>query len=217
MFNRTPNTASLQISRDKKLVRKILAGDELAFKSFVDEYFPKLYRYAYHRLGNKQDVEEVVQVVLSNAARWLGTFRGEATLLTWMVRICRNEISQHLAKLEQRNDLAMPFLDDDVLRSIVESIESDPGDEPEAVSQRNDLITLVQLALDQLPERYAAALELKYIEGYSSKEIARQFEIGDEAVQSMLARARRAFREVCSEAIFSLLDMDQQLRSPPQR
>lgn len=208
MFKRLAKTASLQVSRDKRLVRNMLAGKERAFQTFVDEYFPRLYRYAYHRLNNDQDVEEVVQTVLANAARWLSTYRGEATLLTWLIRICRNEISRKLSKQTQQQDLVTPFLDDDVLRAIVESIEADPGDEPEAISHRNNLITLIQLALDQLPERYAEALELKYIEGYSSREIANRFNIGDEAVQSMLARARRAFREVCSEALLSLSDID---------
>ncbi len=94
-----------------------------------------------------------------------------------------------------------PFLNDDLLRAVVESLESDSADDPEAQSRRGELISLIQFALDQLPERYAIALELKYVEGFNSREIARQMQISDEATQSLLARARRAFREVCGEAL----------------
>jgi RNA polymerase sigma-70 factor (ECF subfamily) len=59
----------------------------------------------------------------------------------------------------------------------------------------------VQFALDQLPEHYASALEWKYIEGLDSRQIAARFQISDEATQSLLARARRSFREICGEAL----------------
>jgi RNA polymerase sigma-70 factor (ECF subfamily) len=196
-------TGSLQVSQDRKLVKQILAGDERAFNHFVDVYFPRLYRYARHRLMNESDVDDVVQVVLSQAARRLETYRGEATLLTWLVQICRHEISKNLTKAKQQADLMVPFLNDDVLRSVVESIETESSSNPEQLHRRQELITLIQFTLDQLPERYANVLELKYIEGYNSKEIAEKIASSDEATQSLLARARRAFREVCSEAIHS--------------
>ena len=55
---------------------------------------------------------------------------------------------------------------------------------------------LIQVALDRLPPHYGDALELKYIEGYSVKEIAERMELGLEATQSLLARAKRAFGDV---------------------
>ena len=201
MSDQSPKTASIALNRDRKLVKRILAGDEKALKAFIDEYFPRLYRYARHRLSNEADVDDVVQVVLSQAARRLETYRGEATLLTWLVQICRHEISRQLHRASRDQDIMAPFLNDDLLRSVVESIEIDDSCEPEADSRRTELIGLIQFALDQLPEHYASALELKYIEGFNSREIAERLQTSDEATQSLLARARRAFREVCSEAL----------------
>ncbi len=194
----------MPLARDRRLVKQLLAGDERALQAFVNEYFPRLYRYARHRLNNEADVEDVVQAVLSQAARRLETWRGEASLLTWLVQICRHEISRHLHQANRRADMMVPFLNDDLLRSVVESIETDPADDPEAATRRSEVITLIQFALDQLPEHYAAALELKYVEGFSSKEIAQRLETSDEALQSLLARARRAFRDVCGEALITL-------------
>ena len=194
----------MQLQRDRRLVKAILKGDERALRSFVDGYFPKLYRYARHRLPGEADVEEVVQVVLSQAARRLETFRGEATLLTWLVQICRHEISRQLGKISKQRDMMQPFLNDDLLQSVVESVTADPLDNPEQQAQRSELIMLVQFALDQLPEHYAEALELKYVEGFNSQEIAARMQTSDQAIQSLLARARRAFREVCGESIHAL-------------
>lgn len=201
MSDQSPKTASIQLLRDRKLAAKVLTGDEQAFRTFVDEYFPRLYRYARHRLKNEADVDDVVQVVLAQAARRLETYRGEATLLTWLVQICRHEISKSLHKSARDADMMAPFLNDDLLRSVVESIEIQDASEPEAQTQRIELISLIQFALDQLPERYATALEMKYIEGLNSQEIALKLDTSDEATQSLLARARRAFRDVAGEAL----------------
>jgi RNA polymerase sigma-70 factor, ECF subfamily len=195
----------MQISRDRRLAKQVLAGDERALREFTQVYFPRLYRYAHARLGVAADVDDVVQVTLTQAARRLETYRGEATLLTWLIRICRHEISHQLQRNNRQADMMTPFLNDDILRAVVESIEVNEQGSPEAQSHRLELIRLIQFTLDQLPERYAQALELKYIEGFNSREIARQLDISDEATQSLLARARRAFREVCGEALHTAL------------
>ncbi|MCB1710038.1 MAG: sigma-70 family RNA polymerase sigma factor [Halioglobus sp.] len=205
MSETMPAMGSIQLGRDRRLARQILAGDERALRSFMDEYFPRLYRYARHRLGNEADVDDVVQITLSQAARRLETYRGEATLLTWLVQICRHEISRQLRQNNRDADMMEPFLNDELLRAAVESIEVSQGDCPESANRRSQLISLVQFTLDQLPEKYARALELKYIEGFNSSEIADQLRISDEATQSLLARARRAFRDVCGEALHAAM------------
>lgn len=205
MEEKSNNTPLMQLTRDKRLAKRILAGEEPALREFVDEYFPRLYRYARHRLRNPADVDDVVQIVLAQAARRLETYRGEATLLTWLIQICRHEISRQLHQDTRDADMMTPFLNNDLLRAVVESIEVEDGSTPEGDNRRLELISLIQAAMDQLPERYASALEMKYIEGLNSKEIAGLMHISDEATQSLLARARRAFKEVCGEALHTAL------------
>jgi RNA polymerase sigma-70 factor (ECF subfamily) len=189
----------LRLRQDRKLAQRVLAGEERALRQFMDEYGPRLFRYARHRLGNLADVDDVVQATLAQAARRLETYRGEATLLTWLVQICRHEISRTLHKASQ-SDMMEPFLNNELLRATVEQI-ADDSTTPEGEATRREVISLVQFALDQLPEHYAAALEMKYIYGYGSKEIAQALSSSDDAIQSLLARARRAFRDVCGEAL----------------
>ena len=201
MKNKSRTISGIRLARDRQLARNILAGDEKALKSFMDEYFPRLYRYARQRLCNEADVEDVVQVCLIQAARRLETYRGEATLLTWLVQICRHEISKSLVRHETRADMMLDFFNDDLLRAAVEAVEMDPATDPEIQARRGELSCLIQLALDQLPENYAVALEMKYIEGCGSREIADRLHASDVATQSLLARARSAFREICGDSI----------------
>jgi RNA polymerase sigma-70 factor (ECF subfamily) len=194
-----------QLERDRELVRRMLRGETRAMQAFCDEYLPKLHRYAIRRLRVAADVHEVVQATLTQAARRIETYRGEATLLTWLIQICRHEIAHHV-EAAVRHDVAMPFLNDDVLRAVVESLEAPADDRPDVTLRRQELVALVQVALDHLPTRYADALELRYVLGLSAREMGEKMQIGEEAVQSLLARARRAFREVCTVAVGDLLE-----------
>ena len=207
------NVSSLQIKRDCKLVKRLLKGDEQAFNEFVANYFPRLYRYALCQLSNPSDVEDIVQTALANAARRIETYRGEATLLTWLIQICRHEIYRKHAA--QKQDVTQPFLNDDLLKAVIESLEAPDELNPENATLRSEIISMIRMALDQLPESYARILEMKYVEGFSSREIAAQFRFSDEAAQSMLARARRAFREVCNQAIPSLMPAGREINFPP--
>jgi RNA polymerase sigma-70 factor (ECF subfamily) len=85
------------------------------------------------------------------------------------------------------------------IRAAMDSFRAPDSDDPARNFQRTEAARLIQVALDQLPSRYGNALEWKYVEGYSSQEIADRLQIGLEAAQSLLARAKRAFAEAYGE------------------
>jgi RNA polymerase sigma-70 factor (ECF subfamily) len=180
---------------DRELVRRMLSGDERAFQEFFDATFPGLYRFALVRLGYDADAaEEVVQAALCKVIAKLHTFRGESALFTWCCTFCRREIG---ALLRQRGQQSQAFarLDDaPEVRSALDALAASE-DAPEGELLRREVGDLVRVALDNLPERYAAALEWKYIEGESVREIAERLRLGPKAAESLLTRARSAFRE----------------------
>ncbi len=193
----------MQIEEDLALVKRMLRGDERAMGEFCSQYLPRLYRFALRRVPTPEDADDVVQVVLSNAARRIETYRGQSTLFSWLVTICRREVSKLLASAGRDQDVVSLYAD-----GYADQVASVPGpavDEPDMVTERQQLVVRVHESLDRLPERQALALELKYVDGYSSKEIAARLDLSDEAVQSLLARARRAFREVCDERILQIM------------
>ena len=82
------------------------------------------------------------------------------------------------------------------IREIVESLDAPIGSDPNQQYQKYEASRLIQVALDKLPPKYGDALEWKYIEGYSVKEIAQKMNLSPEAAQSLLARAKRSFKEI---------------------
>lgn len=184
---------------DKKLVDRLLKGEERAFSEFFDDYFERLYRFALARVsGNEDAAREVVQAALTRGIRNIHTYRGEASLFTWLCVICRNEgvdwfrrnasYRQHVTLVEDRPEV----------QAVIDSFVAPEIDHPLTQAQRGEAVRLIHVALDSLPARYGNALEWKYIEGHSVKEIARRLKVSQEAAQSLLARAKRSFREVYS-------------------
>lgn len=182
---------------DKKIVKQLLAGDERAFDRFFEDNFARLYRFAIPRLTDDPDgAREVVQITLTRALRKIHTYRAESALFTWLCAICRNEISDWLSRQGRYRDHIVLVEDFPEVQAAVDSFQAPLEDSPERHYQRVEGMRLIQVALDRLPAKYGNVLEWKYVEGHSVKEIAARLEIGTEATQSLLARAKRAFADV---------------------
>jgi RNA polymerase sigma-70 factor, ECF subfamily len=188
---------------DRVLVRRMLAGDELAFEAFFDQYFPGLYRFALSRVRcDPAAAEEVAQAALERAVTKLATYRGEAALFTWLCTFCRHEISAYYKRRGRVPQQVELTEDAPEVRAALDLLAL-AADDPERLLHRKEVARLVQVTLDHLPRRYGDALEWKYIEGRSVAEIAERLQIGAKAAESVLTRAREAFREgfgaICRE------------------
>ena len=190
------------MNEDSQLMQRMLAGEERAFTAFFETYFPRIYRFALPRVGRNEDTaKDVVQATLVKAMRKLGDYRGDAALFTWLCQICRREIADHVRSQRRHSEKVVLIEDSEEVRAALESIEAPPGDDPLRRCDSAELKRLVHAVLDRLPGRYGEALEWKYVEGRSVEEIGDRLGIGHTAAQSLLARARVAFRDGL-EAVF---------------
>ena len=184
---------------DFELVRQLLAGDETAFRAFFDDYFPRLYRFAIRRVGGEQETaRDVVQAALSKAVRKLESFRGEASLFTWLCQIVRHEVADYVARSERHATFTRRLTeseDEPAVRASLESLGGIQPVDPEVSRHQDEVTALVHAALDYLPRRYAEVLELKYLQDLSVDVIAKRLGVTAVSVQSLLARARAAFRD----------------------
>ena len=200
---------------DRSLVKQLLAGDERAFDRFFEDNFARLFRFALIRLSDDPDAaREVAQITLSKAIRKLHTYKAEAALFTWLCAICRNETSDWLARQGRYREHIVLVEDFPDVRAAIDSFQSPEQLNPEAHYKRVELLRLIQVALDQLPPNYGDVLEWKYIEGHSVKEIAERINLGTEATQSLLARAKRAFADVYSSLADGLERHESELVRP---
>jgi RNA polymerase sigma-70 factor, ECF subfamily len=178
---------------DQTLVARARRGDERAFNELFETYFPRLFRFALRRVADEDMAEDLVQSTLIKAMRSLSSWRGEASLYTWLCTICRHEVHDHWRRLGRLPELT-PIDDAPEVRAALEAL-SGGGDSPERALGRAEIAGAVQLVLDHLPGRYGDVLEWKYIQGLSVAEIATRLGTSMKAAESTLTRARLAFRE----------------------
>ncbi len=181
---------------DHETVKRLLGGDEAAFKELFDSFFPKLYRYALARLdGQHDEAVEVVQETFCKAFEHLDTWRGEGSLQGWMYRILRNNIIDYARRRDRELPTISLLEDQGAVQRILDTLAAGESEQPEALAARADVMRLIQATLDRLPGHYGDVLEWKYVDGLSVKSIAERLDIGPKAAESLLTRARVAFRK----------------------
>ncbi len=184
------------VHADRALARRILGGDEAAFTELFNRFFPRLYRFALARMpGDPEGAKDVVQQVFCRAIEQLDTYRGEAALYTWFCQICRNVIADQYRRGGRSGSRVVLIEDLPNARAVLESLAAPAADEPESGALREQVCRVVAATLDALPGHYGEALEWKYIDGLSVREIAARLELGEKAAESLLTRARESFRD----------------------
>jgi RNA polymerase sigma-70 factor, ECF subfamily len=168
---------------DAELVRRVAQRDAAACAALVDRYLKRVQGMAMRLLGNRADANEVSQEVFlrvwTQASRWreeLGSFS------TWLYRIVINA-SQDVRR-KRRPDVEL------------DSVElPSTADGPERTTQTTERERLLHEALTALPDRQREALVMFHYEGLSQADAAAALEISQDALESLLARARRSLRE----------------------
>ena len=133
--------------------------------------------------------------MLCQAIDKLDTYRGEAPLFSWLCTFCRHEVSRQ-RKARQRAQGDTPINEDDpAVMAALDSLLAASASDPDVERYQAELGQLVRTAMDHLPSLYADVLEAKYIRELSVNEIAALLGKTPKATESVLTRARDAFRD----------------------
>lgn len=161
-------------------------GDARAFRLLVQRYLPALLASARRLLRDEAEAEDVAQEALLRLWRDGSSLAvGPSGIRPWLGRVVRNLAIDRIRA--RRNT--------DVVDELPErGIAADQHRRLE----EGDLARMVASALDALPERQRQALALFHYEGLSQKEVGAALGVSDEAVESLLARARRSLKAALS-------------------
>lgn len=179
---------------DRYWLKKLKSRHTRDFNAFFDHFFPRLYRFAFARLGSASLAEEAVQEALSRGIMKIDTYLGEAALFSWLCSITRHEMGRILKRETTRSERDLA-LDDESVIGALDSLESLLAEGPEARCEQALLARRVKLTMSILPPHYADLLEWRYLQGESVNDIAIRINKSYKAVESMLSRARALFRD----------------------
>ena len=170
-----------RVWRERGLLGAVLAGDERAWRTWYEESFDGLYAYVCWRCGGVRDLaDEVVQETWLTAVRRIRSFDpGAGSFAGWLRGIAVNTLRNHLRRRGRRTQ---PL---DSYGPVCQPADSSAADRAERIAR----------ALLSLSERYEAVLRAKYLDQQSVAQIADTWKETPKAIESLLTRARAAFRE----------------------
>ncbi|MBR0374778.1 MAG: RNA polymerase sigma factor [Mogibacterium sp.] len=160
-----------------QLIERAIAGDKDAFCALYDLYKDKLYRYAYYRLGNREDAEDAVSECILSAWKQIGILRSSAAFQTWIFRI----LSRCCARR-----IKLTILDREKTAAAQDFYVGQ--------TQADTVSVEVREALAQLSQSEADIVLLSAVAGLTSEEIAAQVGMTAGGVRSKLSRSLTKMR-----------------------
>lgn len=189
----TNAAASQSQVADLSLLQQVKDGDQQAFGVLVGELYPAVYRAAMRVLRHEQEAEDVAQDVFLKIWNDPPDLRADANLKAWSARVATNGAIDRFRKKK-------PDVSDELPDQV------DPAASADGAMQADEAAEAVQEAIDHLPERQRLALVLTYYQGLPNKEAAELLDVSVDALESLLARARRALKATLSEHWQGLLE-----------
>jgi len=156
--------------------------NQLSFDQIYEELFPSVYRYVCLRVPSA-DIEDVTAEIMAKVWKSISGFEGRSSLKSWALRIAANYIIDFY-RSRKKIDII----------SLSEDIQNTSGNR----DYGEDLATVMTVSrtLSKLTEPQVAVIQLRLVEGFSSTETASIMGTTQQAVDSMLYRAKKSFRNI---------------------
>ena len=178
---------------DNALAASALQGDPFAFECIMRRHNRLLFRTARSILKNDAETEDALQEAYLRAWRALKTFRADAKLSTWLVRIVINE---SLGRLRRTGAQVIPL---DGSANVVEPeleapMEGNADQQPDSIAMRAEVRRLMEARIDLLPDVYRTVFMLRAVEELSVEETSAALGVDPATVRTRFFRARGLLR-----------------------
>jgi len=177
-------------SDDETLVHHCLAGDENAFGFLVHKYKDLIHAYAYQRVSNYTDAEDISQEVFIRAYRNLAKLKSPHKFRSWLYTIASNECKRWLSKNLPRQEKEV---------NLADAPEDAFGFEADFARAPTDWQIDLDEALKGLPEDNRIAMSMFYMSDCSLKEISEYLGVSINTVKGKLHRARQQLGNALNE------------------
>lgn len=181
---------------DEALMLRAGTGDRAACQVLVERHLGRIVTFAHRTLGNRSDAEDAAQDVFlrmwSAAPRWE---MGSARLSTWLYRVAMNVCLDRIAKKRETTADDLPEL-------------ADPRPDPSVALHASEVGRHVSTAFAALPKTQRIVVTLCHYQGLRNREAAEIMGVSVDALESLLARGRRALREHLRPVAAALMGSD---------
>lgn len=186
-------------SSDGELVQQALAGDERAFETLVDRYYPSLTNLIYQILRNHHQVDDVLQHVFLQLFLSLATLRADKSLKAWLFQVARNRCLDELRRRRtiSFSDLQASERDEDDF--VPFEFLPDASPLPDELAEQHELRQTVRRAIQALPPKLRPVVFLRYSSQKSFSEIGHVLNIPEATAKTYYNRAKPFLRAALLE------------------
>ena len=187
--------AEIEFLSDTTLVSAFVDGDASAFDELFHRYHQKIRALCLRMVSDPATADDMLQETFLNVVRSVKRVDDSFNFSAWVYRIATNACTDELRRRQrriQRQAESPNSAEEDILLRIA---DSDLSGQPEEALERQRMRRLIWQVSAKLPERQRTALAARELQGKSYASIARLMNISESAVESLLHRARRRFRE----------------------
>src|SRR6266508_4704030 len=185
----SPPQGAASKTSDDTLIGRIAGGDQLAMRTLFARHRIPLYRWLLRIVRDETLAEDLLSDVFLDVWRQAGSFRGDASVSTWLLAIARYKA------LSARRARADAELDARIASSI-----ADPADNPEAALQKRSRSEVLKDSLARLSPEHGEVIDLVYYHGKSVKEVADIVGIGEATVKTRMFYARKKLADLVATA-----------------
>ncbi|MDR2496138.1 MAG: sigma-70 family RNA polymerase sigma factor [Tannerellaceae bacterium] len=181
----------MELYSDKYYIERIRAGELSCYACLVDRYGRKIHSLISQMVRTREDAEELSQDVFMKAFRHLDSFKGESSFSTWLYRIAYNTAISETRK-KKREYLAIE-------EAQIENVSEEQIAAAMGISDEQEQIRRLELAMEQLPPNDKALILLFYMEDKSVEEIAQISGLSQSNVKTRMHRIRKKLYVILNE------------------
>lgn len=180
---------AIMVRTENDIVTRCQQGDLNAFRELYLLHEQQVYRYAYHILGRREDADDIKQETFLRAWQGIGRFRSDASVQTWLLKICANLCRDRLRSWDHRK------VQYDSTLASTHSQQTCSEDDPAQQVERAETTALILQTLKGLPPNLREAFLLHEIEGHDYDTMASILGCSRASAKLRVFRARQMMRE----------------------
>lgn len=178
-------TSKLNEMSDNELVGLALSGSREAWKELVKRYY-RMISVTVFRITGGRDSDDVVQEVLIQLFKSLGSFRGESAFSTFLYRLTLNTACREVKKMTNLSSIVA--IGSEIVEKMVDS--SGENDDSFKIIEKEEMERLIRMSLEKIPSDLRMYLVLSVVEGLTLKEISEMFKTPITTIASRINKAK---------------------------
>ena len=160
-------------------------GNEIKLANLYEEYYDKIAHYAYVRIGDKSDAEDIAGEVFLKALQSLKSYKERGVpMQAWLFRIAHNLVVDYFRKVKKQKTVP------------IDNIQLEANANPVTVAETNIDIERMNQAMLQLTDEQREVLRLRFFGGLTSREAGSVLKKSDGAVREMQRAAIEKLRKL---------------------